>query len=219
MKRIHMPFLAVAVLLSTATVTAAQKPGSPGKEHVSLKASANPVTFSTPLTLTLSVKGARAGQQVKLQRKATTGAYVDVATVATNDKGDAVSSQRPSRNTIYRAVTVEATPRASADLLVKVAPRIGFNVSDLTPAKGARITFRGTVRPQHDGRRIEIQRKQADGSWLTIARPALRDTRRPYSGYARRLTISATSTYRVFFPEHADHAAGVSRERTLTVGG
>ena len=218
MKRIHTPLLAVAILLATASATVAQKQTPPGKVPVSLKASANPVTYSTPLTLTVSVKGASAGQQVKFQRKATTGAYVDLATATTNDKGDATTVQRPRRNTIYRAVTVEATPRASTDLLVKVAPLVGFRVSDSTPSKGARITFRGTVRPQHDGRRVQIQRKQADGSWLTVARPTLLDTGRSYSKYSRRIRISATAVYRVVIAEHSDHAAGVSRERTLTVG-
>lgn len=209
--------LALAVLASSASVTTAQKPKPPGKVQVSLKAAPNPVRYSAPVTLTASIKGAGAGMQVKLQRKTSTGSYVDVATATTNDKGDATYTQRPKRNTTYRAITVESAPRASADLLVKVAPSVGFGVSDSTPSVGARITFKGRVRPQHDGRRVQIQRRQADGSWLTIARARLRDTRRAYSTYSRRIAISATAVFRVVLPEHADHAAGVSRERTLTV--
>ena len=218
MTRILIAVLAVAALLAPVSTTIAQKPTPPGQVQVSLKASANPVKFSVPLTLTVSTKGAAAGLQVKLQRKSSTGTYADIATASTNDRGDAAFTQRPSRNTTYRAITVEATPRASADLLVKVSPLVGFTVSDSTPAMNARITFRGTVRPQHDGRRVMIQRKQADGSWLTIAKPALLDTGHAWSKYSRRITVSATATYRVVIAEHADHAEGVSRERTLTVG-
>lgn len=209
---------ALAFLLSTTSVASAQKPTPPGKVDVTLKAAPNPTTFGVPVTLSVSVKGAGAGSQVKLQRKTAAGAYVDVAIAATDDKGDATFTRGPRRNTTFRAITVEATPRASDDVLVKVAPVVTFRVGDSTPAKGARVRFRGRVRPQHDGRRLEIQRRQADGTWVVVARPRLRDTRRAYSRYSRRVRIRETGVFRVVLPEHADHAAGVSRERTLTVG-
>src|SRR5687767_15520351 len=131
MTRTLIPLLALTVLISTASVTTAQKPG---KAQVSLKATPNPVKYLSPVTLTVSAKGAAAGMQVKLQRKTSTGAYVDISAATTNDKGDATFAQRPKRNTTYRAVTTEATPRASGDLLVKVAPSVGFSVSDSTPS-------------------------------------------------------------------------------------
>lgn len=217
MKQILIAILALFALSATASPSAAQKPNPPGKVEVTLKASANPVRFSTPLVLTVSVKGAKAGQSVQLQRKRADGTYAGLATAATNDKGDVSFTRRPRRNTIFRAVTIEATQRASADLLVKVAPLVGFIVSDSTPRKGSRVTFRGTVRPAHDGRRVLIQRKQADGSWLTVASPVLRDAGSRFSKYSRRLRIRATGVYRVVLPEHSDHAEGGSRERTLTV--
>ena len=219
MNRILIALLTAVALLATSAVTVAQKPKPPGKVEVSLKASANPVKFSIPLVLTASVKGAQAGQQVKLQRRNVNGSYTDLFTAATNDKGDVAFTQRPAKNTIYRAITVETTPRASADLLVKVAPVVGFTVSDSTPTKGALITFRGTVRPAHDGRRVAIQRKAANGTWATVGKPTLRDAGTRFSKYSRRIRISATAVFRVVIAEHADHAAGVSRERTLTVGG
>lgn len=218
MTRILISVLALAALLSTASVTTAQKPTPPGQVQVTFNASTDLVRFGSPLTLSASVKGAGAGLQVKLQRRTAAGAYVDRATATTNDKGDVTFTQTPGVNTTYRAITVEATPRASSDVPIKVAPVVGFAVSDSTPSNGSRVTFRGTVRPQHDGRRVQIQRKQADGTWKILVRPTLRDTGRPYSRYTRRLTIRATGIYRVVLPEHGDHAGGASRERTLTVG-
>jgi hypothetical protein len=218
MNRLLTALLTAVALLATAAVTVAQKPKPPGQTAVTLTAGANPVKFGIPLVLTTSVKGTKAGQQVKLQRRNADGTYTDLFTAATNDKGDVPYTQRPSRNTTYRATTVEATPRSSADLLVKVAPVVGLTASDSTPRKGARVTFRGTVRPAHDGRKVSIQRKRADGTWVTITKPVLVDAGSTSSRYSKRLTIRATAVYRVVIAEHADHAAGVSRERTLTVG-
>lgn len=220
MNRILIALLTVVAMSATTAVTVAQKPPKgPGQTEVTLKASANPVKFSTPLVLTASVRGVKAGQQVKLQRRNANGTYADLATAPTNDKGDVTYTQRPSRNTIYRAITVETTPKPSADLLVKVAPVVGFTVSDSTPRKGALITFRGSVRPAHDGRRVTIQRKHADGTWANVGSPTLRDAGTASSRYSRRIKVSTTAVYRVVIAEHSDHAAGVSRERTLTVGG
>ena len=75
------------------------------------------------------------------------------------------------------------------------------------------------MRPQHDGTRVAIQRKRADGTWVTVqhaaacATPAAR-----YSRYSKRIRIRRSGTYRTVIAAHADHAEGVSRERTLTVG-
>ena len=49
---------------------------------------------------------------------------------------------------------------------VRVSPLVGLRVSDTTPSAGQRVRFRGTVRPPHDGTRVAIQRKRADGTWL-----------------------------------------------------
>ena len=99
-----------------------------------------------------------------------------------------------------------------------VAPLVGLKVGDTTPRKGQRVRFRGTVRPQHDGRQVAIQRKNADGTWVTVKTPRLRDAGSTYSRYSKRFRIRRTGTYRTVIAAHADHVEGVSRERTLTVG-
>src|SRR5918999_122753 len=98
-----------------------------------------------------------------------------------------------------------------------VAPLVGLRVGDRTPRRGQRVRFRGTVRPQHDGTRVAIQRKRRDGTWATVATPRLRDAGDAYSRYTKRLRIRRTGTYRTVIAAHGDHAEGISRERTLTV--
>ena len=205
-----------AALLLTA-VSEAQKPPKAGA--VTLKASAEKVTYSTPVTLTGKVKGAKAGIVVTLERRvADATAFVPAGTATTDGNGDYTFTQRPAQSSVFRATAATTPPATSADTPVAVAPLVGLKVSDATPRKGQRVRFRGTVRPQHDGTRVAIQRKKADGTWTTVKTPLLRDAGSAYSRYSKRFRIRRTGTYRTVIAAHADHAEGVSRERTLTVG-
>ena len=208
---------AAAAALAFAATGEAQKPPKAGS--VTLEASAAIVTFSAPVTLTGSVKGQKGGVTVSLERRATTSATFVPAGSATTDAQGAFSfTQRPRVNTAYRATAATAPPATSAEVTTAVAPLVGLKVGDSTPRKGQRVRFRGTVRPPHDGARIAIQRKRADGTWTTVATPRLRDAGDVYSRYGKRLRIRRSGTYRTIIAGHADHAEGTSRERTLTVG-
>jgi hypothetical protein len=212
--------IAFIALLSAATGSAQKPPKPPGQAAVTLQASANPVTFSRPLTLSGSVKGARAGVVVTLESRAPTAtAYAPVGTATTDQKGDYTFSPRPRANTVYRVTAATAPPVQSAELLVRVSPLVGLRVSDTTPRAGQRVRFRGTVRPPHDGRLVAIQRKGADGKFVTVARTRLRDAGDEFSRYGRRVRVRSTGVYRTRVTGHDDHATGFSRERTLTVGG
>jgi hypothetical protein len=209
--------LIVIGLLAAATGSA-QKP--PGQQAVTLKASANPVTFSQPLALSGSVKGAKAGVAVTLEGHGVSApAFSQVAATTTDAQGDFSFALRPRANTVFRATAAKTPPVQSAELTVQVRPLVGLRVSDTTPRKGQRVRFRGTIRPPHDGTVISIQRKQADGNFATVARTRLRDAGDTFSRYGRRLRVRSTGTYRTLIEAHADHAEGISRERVLTVGG
>ena len=208
--------VALVAALALAATGQAQKPPKAG--DVTLKASADRITFSNPVALTGKVKGAKAGVTVALERRAADAtAFTPAGTAVTDGNGDYSFAQRPSESSVYRVTAATTPPATSAEIAVAVAPLVGLRVGDSTPRKGQRVRFRGTVRPQHDGTRVAIQRKRADGTWTTVASPRLRDTGRPYSRYSRRLRIRRTSTYRTVIAAHADHAEGVSRERVLTV--
>jgi len=206
--------LAVAVALAIASESGAQKPPKPGA--TTLKASAQQVTFSTPVALTGKVKGAKQAMTVTLERRAANAtAFVAAGTTTTDVNGDFAFADRPSKSSVYR---VTAGTAASPEVAVAVAPLVGLKVGDATPRKGQRVRFKGTVRPQHDGTRVAIQRKKADGTWTTVKTPLLRDAGSAYSRYSKRFRIRRSGTYRTVIAAHADHAEGVSRERTLTVG-
>ena len=103
---------------------------------------------------------------------------------------------------------------------VLVRPKVGLRLSDLHPARGARVRFRGSVLPAHDGQAVQIQRRTASG-WKTIASPVL-VTATPLNGvarskYAQRIRIRRSSTYRTVLPAHGDHARGKSGRRRAQV--
>ena len=216
--RTHLIALAIVLgALYVATSAGAQKPPKAGS--VSLKASADRVVFSQPVTLDGMVKGAKAGVTVTLERRAAAGTvFTPAATATTTDKGRFSFSVRPRSNSVFRVTAATTPPATSGEVRVDVSPLVGLRVSDRTPHKGQRVRFRGTVRPPHDGRRVAIQRKRADGTWNTVRRPRLRDAGSTFSRYSKRIRIRRSGTYRTVIGAHADHAEGVSRERTLTVG-
>src|SRR5215218_1382666 len=207
---------ALAAALAFTATGQAQKPPKAGS--VTLKASAAQVTFPAPVTLTGKVKGAKAGVVVTLERRAADAtAFVPAGTATTDGNGDYTFTQQPAKSSLFRATAATTPPATSTETLVAVAPLVGLKVSDATPRKGQRVRFRGTVRPQHDGTRVAIQRKRADGTWATVKTPRLRDAGSSYSRYAKRIRIRRSGTYRTVIAAHADHAEGVSRARSLTV--
>ena len=210
--------LALCALLVPVAGSAAQKPPKPpGQQGVTLKTSGAQITFSQTVTSTVSVKGAKAGVGVTLQRRpATSQTWSDVETKTTDQKGDAAFTTRPRVNTLYRAIARTTPEQTSAESLVAVAPLVGFRVSDSTPRAGQRVRFSGTVRPRHNGRRVYVQRKVGTGSFVTVRRTRLRAATATYSRYSLRVRVRRTATYRVRILGHADHAMGVSRERVLT---
>jgi hypothetical protein len=210
--------LALGALLVPVAASGAEKPPKPpGQQGVTLKTSAARITFSQTVTSNVSVKGAKSGVGVTLQRRpATSQTWSDVETKTTDHKGDAAFTTRPRVNTSYRAIARTTPEQTSAETPVAVAPLVGFRVADSTPRAGQRVRFSGTVRPRHDGRRVYVQRKTGAGSFVTVRRTRLRAATSTYSRYSLRVRVRRTATYRVRILGHADHAMGISRERVLT---
>jgi hypothetical protein len=73
------------------------------------------------------------------------------------------------------------------------------------------------VKPQHDGRLVEIQKRRRDGSYKTISHARLRDAGDARSRYSRRVRIRRGGVYRVRAPADTDHATGLSRGRRISV--
>jgi hypothetical protein len=214
-----IPCLLAAAALCVPVAAQAQKPKPtpPGRQGVTLKTSTGQITFAQPVTATASVKGAKAGVSVTLQRRRSTSqTWSDVETKSTDAKGDASYTVSPHYNVAYRAFVHTTPGQTSAEAPVNVAPLVGFRVSDTTPRAGKRVRFSGTVRPRHNGRRVYVQRKLGGGAFVTVRKATLRAATASYSRYSLRVKVRRTATYRVRILGHADHVMGISRERVLT---
>lgn len=210
-----------AVLASTVAgvgaAPAQKKPKPTGP--ITLEATPSPVLYKQLLTFSGRVEGAREGVTVTLQSASSAaGTFVDVATTKTTNAGRYTLGIRPARNRHYRAVAATTPAVQSATLRVKVRPVVGVRANDVTPAKGARVRFSGTVRPRHNGRTINLQRRSATGTWSTVKRSVLRARTASSSKYSLRYRIRATGVYRTKISAHGDHTTGLSREVTITVG-
>ena len=205
----------------TATGADAQFTTAPaGAAAVTIAATPRVVTFGKPVTIAGHVAG-RPDTKVELEQ--TPFPFTDPFKNAAQGTTDAAANYSfqvtPALNTRYHVVA--KSPRAtSSDVTVPVRTRVSLRLGDRTPPRGARVRFRGSVLPAHDGMRVRIQRRTLAG-WKTIATPSLRAAT-PVGGverskYARRIRIRRNSTYRTVMPAHGDHARGTSRKRRAFV--
>ena len=100
--------LALATGLAITSEGEAQKPPKPGA--TTLKASAQQVTFSTPVALTGKVKGAKQAMTVTLERRAANAtAFAPAGTATTDANGDFSFADRPSKSSVYRVTAGTAS--------------------------------------------------------------------------------------------------------------
>jgi hypothetical protein len=93
----------------------------------------------------------------------------------------------------------ETTP---GETLPGVPPpmRVTLRVDHRRPSRGQRVRFFGSVRPQHDGRIVQLQRRGGGGRYRTIARTRLRDAGDARSTFRRRLRVFRDGVYRARVP-------------------
>jgi hypothetical protein len=205
----------------TATGADAQFTTPPaGAAAVTIAATPPVVTFGKPVTIAGHVAG-RPSTKVELEQ--TPFPYTDPFKNAAQGSTDAAANYSfqvtPALNTRYHVAT-KSPPATSADVTVLVRTKVGLRLSDRTPRRGARVRFKGSVLPAHDGARVRIQRRTLAG-WRTIARPVLRAAT-PVDGVARskyrkRIRVRRDSAYRTVMPSHGDHARGKSAKRRARV--
>jgi hypothetical protein len=205
----------------TATGADAQFTTPPaGAAAVTIAATPRVVTFGRPVTIAGRATG-RPNDKVDLEQTPFpfTDPFKNAAQGTTDSAANFSFQVTPALNTRYRAV-VKSPPATSADVTVLVRTKVGLRLSDRTPRRGARVRFKGSVLPAHDGSRVRIQRRTSAG-WRTIARPVLR-TATPVGGverskYRRRIRVRRDGTYRTVMPRHGDHARGKSIRRRARV--
>jgi plastocyanin len=93
---------------------------------------------------------------------------------------------------------------------------VTLKVSDATPARGARVRFFGTVRPERDGRMLQLQRRRGR-SYVTVTRIRLTEAGSTRSKFSKRVRIVGDAVFRARLPADSDHLTGVSRTKRLNV--
>jgi plastocyanin len=98
----------------------------------------------------------------------------------------------------------------------KSATTVSLRLSDATPSRGQRVRFFGSVKPERDGRVVQLQRRRR-GSFRTVERIRLRDAGASRSTYSKRLRVLSDAVFRARLASDADHEAGTSRSRRVDV--
>jgi plastocyanin len=99
----------------------------------------------------------------------------------------------------------------------KAPTTVTLSVSDATPGRGQRVRFFGSVKPERDGRLVQLQRRRRGGSFRTVERITLRDAGAARSTYSRRLRVRSSAVFRARVAADADHETGTSRTRRVRV--
>lgn len=218
MKKITL-WTAGLVLVLAAPAAATHRPGHTPGGSGNLTAVATPqtVVFGAATVVAGKLSGNNSGaQQVTLTEDPFPygGGYINPLTVNTDANGNYSFRDVPESNRNYQ-VTVRGEKAFTG---VRVRMRVSLAASDLTPARGQRVRFSGSVAPKHDGRQALIQRRSATGVWVTVRRPTLRAvTTGNRSTYSTTMAILRSGSYRARVLAHGDHVTGTSVTRVLRV--
>src|SRR5438309_606975 len=174
MKKIATAF---AVLLVCVGPAVAAKPpkGAQPNPNLTITASRTSVTFGKSVTIAGTAKGVASGTSVELQQNPYPYAGFKPAgkTAVVDPTGNySIPGVVPQVHTQYKVVLKSKPPTESTSVVVRVALRVSFNVSDSTPKRGARVRFSGVAAPAHNGKPVLIQKRSATG-WPTVPNPVL----------------------------------------------
>jgi plastocyanin len=109
------------------------------------------------------------------------------------------------------------TPAPGTPPSGKLATTVSLRVSDATPDRGERVRFFGSVRPERDGRFLQLQRRTRGGSYTTVTRIRLKDAGSSRSKFSKRLRVLRDAVFRARLPADGAHKAGTSRSRRVNV--
>lgn len=199
----------VATLATLAFLVAAVPATADAPTRVTIVAVFQPITYGENAYVNGQLIGDdQAGQAIALEQSPPP--YTEWTAVAqtTSDAAGYYSFKlRPSQTMQYRTNS-QGTPSDSA-VQVDVQPRITLKAS---AAGKTSVRFSGTFGPALDGQSVAVQRRDASGSWTTIANASLRDGRT----FQGRLRSRGTITLRAFFATDGAHLDGYSNTVKVT---
>ena len=218
MKRILLVMTAAASLAALSGTATAAKPTA----GATLTIAAKPVhvTFGGATTITGALSTKQTGVPLVLEANPFpfSGKWTAVGTpVNTTTDGAYSFTTVPLISTHYRVTTQDKPAVTSPEAAVGVKWRVGLGVSDLTPKKGTRVRFSGTVKPANTGAIVYIQKRTATG-WKNVKQTTLVATATPAaSRYSVRLRIRSNGRYRAVVLAANGYETGISRVRRLVV--
>jgi hypothetical protein len=139
------------------------------------------------------------------------------ATTVSDQQGDYRFTVTPRLTTRYR---VRAPSRQTAPVVLKIRFRVTLAVSDVTPRRGSRVRFLGSVRPARldlAQRYVRIQKLSSRGTFFTLASIRLRFGGTSRWRYSKRVRIRRSGIYRVKMFGDPANAIGYSRTVSITV--
>src|SRR5436190_5772320 len=179
-----------------ASTAASYTISQPQNPNLTIKASANPISFGQSVTLSGVAAGA-GSKPVTLLARPRGGKRTPVATGTSQANGEYSFPQTPLGNTAYQ-VTVGATK--SAVLFEGVKYLLTAAPSASSVQAGTPLTFIGTVSPARAGHPIYLERQNASGVNYHVAEVG---------------TVNADGTYSI---SHAFFGAGVAKLRVKVPG-
>jgi hypothetical protein len=216
MKRTVLLVAAAASLAGFSGTATAAKPAVGAT--LSIAVSPTLVTFGTYTNVTGAISSKQTAVPLVLEANPYpfTGKWTQVGTASTTTDGAYSFTTLPTMTTHYRVATQDKPPVRSPEAGVQVRWKVGLGVSDLTPRKGARVRFHGSVRPAYPNGVVLIQRKTAAG-WKTVKQTTMRTGTATASNYSVRLRIRHNGRYRAVVMGNGEHETGISRVRRLVV--
>jgi hypothetical protein len=169
---------------------------------LALTASANPVPFNRPMTISGALTGTgNAGRQVVLQQNPFpySGGFVSVGnpqlTGASGEFGFPLLSV--PLNTQYRVVLPEKPDVQSPIIGVGVAVRVSTRVTRQRVRTNQKVRFFGRVSPARAGAQVAVQKLRGT-RWITVGGSITHGAGKSFSRFGLNVRIRRGGTYRVF---------------------
>jgi hypothetical protein len=181
---------------------------------LTIEASADPISFSEPVTINGTAAGAPHEPVTLEARTARQHGFAAVAEVTTDGSGNyTFPAQSPIQNTYYQ---VKGAGKRSAILYEGVKDTLTATVSQTTIEAGQALTFSGTVSPDHTGHVIYLERQNASGTGFHVIQLATIGAGSAYS-ISHAVYDAGTKVLRVKIPGGPENEGQASSPFTITV--
>lgn len=217
MRKTLMLAAAAATFAGVGATSWAQKPDK--NATLTIAAAPAKVKFGKSTTISGALSSKQPAVNLVLQGDAFPfdGKFDELAKAITTADGGYTFSIAPAVNTVYRVETEDRPAVTSPDATVLVTWAVSLKASDMTPRKGSRVRFSGSVRPAHTNGKVLIQRRTAAG-WKTVKETVMTTGDTTRSTYSVRVRVRNTGKYRAVVQAIPGIEDGISRVRRLVVG-